>query len=175
MNIRTFKKKWSVLRPGLHGRVKEKVDLELQELGRTAQDVANLSEEGTKWLYEHMINFLMVHVKLTKEHRKRNASKATHAVYMVENSGPEGAEKFVRPYELAYLKEFRAEMVEKSEVGITNRLTASREQLDPMVRKWIYSLPAADQPTTLDGMHEAVRMWAELAREGQGRNSSGNS
>ena len=88
-------------------------------------------------------------------------------VWMQPNSGPAGAEKFVRAYERAYLLELRAGLVLTHEVATAQRLFAYKEKLAPEVRSYLKALPDAEQPNSLSGMHRAVRKWAEIQREGQ--------
>ena len=45
LGCKTWKKKWSVFRPALQGRAKEKVDLELEENQLDAESIAMMDEE----------------------------------------------------------------------------------------------------------------------------------
>ena len=71
------------------------------------------------------------------------------------------------PYEKAYLLELRAGLVVTSEVVTAQRLFNYKDKLAPEVRQYLKALPDAEQPISLQGMHRAVRKWAEIQREGQ--------
>ena len=84
---------------------------------------------------------------------------------MQPNSGPEGAEEFVRAYEHAYLLELRAGLVVTNEVVMAQRLFVYKEKLAPEVRAYLKALPEVEQPASLNEMHRAVRKWAEIHKE----------
>ena len=58
-------------------------------------------------------------------------------------------------------------MVLTHEAATAQRLFIYKEKLAPEVRGYLKSLPDAEQPISLAGMHRAVRKWAEIQREGQ--------
>ena len=47
------------------------------------------------------------------------------------------------------------------------RVFAYKEKLAPEVGSYLKSLPEAEQPSSLSGMHPAVHRWADIQREGQ--------
>ena len=61
---------------------------------------------------------------------------------MPPNSGPGGAESFIREYEQAYLLELRAGLVASTELALSNRLYAYKDKLPPEVLKYLKALPA---------------------------------
>ena len=58
-------------------------------------------------------------------------------VWMPPNSGPAGADQFVRSYEKAYLLELRAGLVITNEVVTAQRLFNYKEKLAPEVRQYL--------------------------------------
>ena len=58
LNCKTWRKKWSVFRPALRGRAKDKVDLELEENRLTAEAIAIMDEESLERLYKYLIRCL---------------------------------------------------------------------------------------------------------------------
>ena len=96
MGCRTWKKKWSVFRPSLQGRAKAKVDLELEENQLSAEAVASMDEESLERLYKYLLGCLEEEAHLTAEKKAQLATQAMSRVWMQPNSGPTGAEKFVR-------------------------------------------------------------------------------
>ena len=167
LNCKTWKKKWSVFRPALQGKAKDKVDLELEENRLTAKAIAIMDEESLERLYKYLIGCLEEEAHLTAEKRAQLATQAMAQVWMPPNSGPAGADQFVRSYEKAYLLELRAGLVITNEVVTAQRLFNYKEKLAPEVRQYLKGLPDAEQPISLQGMHRAVRKWAEIQREGQ--------
>ena len=113
----------------------------------------------TSKLYKYLLGCLEDEAHLTAEKKAQLATQAMSRVWMQANSGPAGAEKFVRAYEKAYLLELRAGLVVTNEVVTAQRLFNYKEKLAPEV--W------QEQPISLQGMHRAVRKWAEIQREGQ--------
>ena len=167
LGCKTWKKKWSVFRPSLEGKAKDKVELELEEHRLTAEVIAGMSEEDLEKLYKYLLGCLEDEAHLTAEKKAQLATQAMSRVFMQANSGPAGAEKFVRAYEKAYLLELRAGLVVTNEVVTAQRLFNYKEKLAPEVRQYLKGLPDAEQPISLQGMHRAVRKWAEIQREGQ--------
>ena len=86
---------------------------------------------------------------------------------MPPNSGPGGAERFIREYEQAYLMELRAGLVASTELALSTRLYQYKDKLPPEVLKYLMALPAYEQPKSLEDMHEAVRKWADIESAGQ--------
>ena len=111
---------------------------------------------------------------LTAEKRAQLATQAMAQVWMPPNSGPAGAEQFVRSYEKAYLLELRAGLVVTNEIVTAQRLFNYKEKLAPEVKQYLKSLPESEQPVSLQGMHRAVRKWADIQREGQTYPTKGN-
>ena len=169
MNCRTWRKKWSVFRPSLQGKAKDKVDLELEEKRLTAEAVAALDEENLEKLYKYLLGCLESEAHLTAEKKAQLATQAMARVWMQPNSGPVGADKFIRAYEKAYLLELRAGLVVTNEVVTAQRLFNYKEKLAPEVRSYLKALPESEQPISLQGMHRAVRKWADIQRESQGQ------
>ena len=167
LGFKTFKKKWTVFRPALEGKAKAKVELLLEEHQLSAEAVAELDEESLGKLYKYLLAVLEEEAHLTAEKKAQLATQTMAKVWMAPHSGPAGAEKFVRAYERAYLLELRAGLVLTHEVATAQRLFTYKEKLAPEVRVYLKSLPEAEQPISLVGMHRAVRKWAEIQREGQ--------
>ena len=101
LSCKTWKKKWSVFRPALQGRAKEKVDLELEENSIDAELIAGMDEEKLETLYKYLLGCLEEEAHLTAEKKAQLATQAMSRVFMKPNSGPTGAEQFVRAYEKA--------------------------------------------------------------------------
>ena len=80
---------------------------------------------------------------------KNNANEAMKKVWMPPNSGPGGAEHFIREYEQACLMELRAGLVASTELALANRLCAYKDKLPPEVLKYLKALPAYEQPKSL--------------------------
>ena len=167
MRTWAFKKKWQIFRPSLEGRAKAKVELELEAKQLSAEVIAAMSEEQLGKLYKYLLAILEEEAHLTAEKKAQLATQAMARVWMAPNSGPAGAEKFVRACERAYLLEFRAGLVLTHEVATAQRLFAYKEKPVPEVRSYLKALPDAEQPNSLSGMHRAVREWAEIQYEWQ--------
>ena len=67
LNCKTFKKKWSVFRPSLQGNAKDKVELELEENGLTAEIIAGMDESSLEKLYKYLLGCLEDEANLTAE------------------------------------------------------------------------------------------------------------
>ena len=133
LNCKTWKKKWSVFRPSLQGKAKEKVDLELEEHRLTAEVIASMDEESLEKLYKYLLGCLEEEAHLTAEKKAQLATQAMGRVWMRPNSGLAGAEEFVRSYKKAYLLELRAGLVVANEVVTAQRLFTYKEKLAPEV------------------------------------------
>ena len=118
-------------------------------------------------LYKYLVAVLEEEAHLTAEKKAQLATQAMAQVWMQPHSGPEGAEKFVRAYERAYLLELRAGLVLTHQVATAQRLFNYKEKLAPEVRAYLKGLPDGEKPISLAEMHRAVRKWAEIQREGQ--------
>ena len=128
LNCKTWKKKWSVFRPSLQGKAKEKVDLELEEHRLTAEVIASMDEESLEKLYKYLLGCLEEEAHLTAEKKAQLATTTMGSAWMPPNSGPDGAEKFVRAYERAYLLELRAGLVLTHEIATAQRLFNYKEK-----------------------------------------------
>ena len=104
---------------------------------------------------------------LSPEKKCEIASDAMKKVWMPPNSGPGGAERFIREYEQAYLMELRAGTVASTELALSTRLYDYKDKLPAEVKKYLKALPAYEQPKSLEDMHEALRKWADIERAGQ--------
>ena len=127
-----------------------------------------MTEENLEKLYKNLLGCLEDEAHLTAEKKAQLATQAMGRVWMQPGSGPAGAEKFVRAYEKAYLLELRAGLVVTNPVVTAQRLFNYKEKLAPEVRSYLKALPDTEQPISLQGMHRAVRKWAEIQREGHG-------
>ena len=65
--------------------------------------------------------------RLTAEKKAQLATQAMNQAWMPTNSGPDGAEKFIRAYERAYMLELKAGLVVSHEVAIAQRLFNYKE------------------------------------------------
>ena len=92
-------------------------------------------------------------------------------VRMEPGSGPEGADRMVADYKQAYLLQVRANLVDKSEIGIMKAMYEYKDKLPPELNKYIIQLPEDQQPRSIQMLHEAMRNWAEIEREGQPKSS----
>ena len=139
----------------------------MERIKITPDAIAKLTEDGIGKLHEWAMGILERFLHLDPEKKGEIANEAMRKVWMPPNSGPGGAERFIREYEQAYLLELRAGLVESTELALTSRLYAYRDKLPPEVLKYLKALPAWEQPSSLEDMHEAVRKWAEIERAGQ--------
>ena len=98
LGCKTWRKKWSVFKPSLQGKAKDKVDLELEENRLTPEVVAAMSEADLEKLYKYLMGCLEEEAHLTAEKKAQLATQAMGKVWMRPNSGPAGAEAFVRAY-----------------------------------------------------------------------------
>ena len=94
---------WPIFRPSLEGKARAKVELELEEHQLTAGVVAEMSEASLGKLDRYLIGVLEEEAHLTAEKKAQLATQAMNQAWMPTNSGPEGAEKFIRAYEQAYM------------------------------------------------------------------------
>ena len=115
----------------MEGKAQAKVELELEENQLNAGAVAEMDEKTLGKLYRYLIGVLEDEAHLTPEKKAQLATQAMNQVWMQPNSGPEGAEKFIRAYEHAYLLELRAGLVVTNEVVTAQRLFNYKEKLVP--------------------------------------------
>ena len=99
LGFKTHRKKWGVFRNALQGKGKEKLEYELERVGMTPERIAKLSEEETKKLYDWAMGILEKLLHLDPEKKCEIANDAMKRVWMPPNSGPGGAERFIRDYE----------------------------------------------------------------------------
>ena len=144
-----------------------KLEYELERIGMIPERIALLSESETKALYEWAMGVLEKLLHLDPEKKCEIANEAMKRVWMPPNSGPGGAERFIRECEQAYLMELRAGLVAATELALSSRLYAYKDKLPPEVLKYLMSLPAYERPKSLEDMHEALRKWADIERAGQ--------
>ena len=154
----------------MQGKAKDKVDLEFEENRLTPELIAGMGEEDLEKLYKYLMRCLGEEAHLTAEKKAQLATQAMGRVWMRPNSGPAGAEQFVRAYEKAYLLELRAGLVVTNEVVTAQRLFTYKEKLAPEVRAYTKGFLEQEQPSSLSAMHRVVRKWAEVHREAQADN-----
>ena len=102
----------------------------------TPERIAKLTEEETKTLYDWAMGVLEKLLHLDPEKKCEIASEAMKKVWMPPNSGPGGAERFIREYEQAYLMELRAGLVASTELALSTRLYAYKDKLPLEVLKY---------------------------------------
>ena len=96
LGFKTHRKRWGVFRNALQGKGKEKLEYELERIGMTPERIAQLTESETKSLYEWAMGVLEKLLHLDLEKKCEIANEAMKGVWMHPNSGPGGAERFIR-------------------------------------------------------------------------------
>ena len=90
-----------------------------------------MDEESLAKLYKYLLGCLEEEAHLTAEKKAQLATQVMGRVWMRPNSGPIGAEQFVRAYEKAYLLELRAGLVVTNEVVTARGYSIIRRSLLP--------------------------------------------
>jgi hypothetical protein len=86
-NIVTYKRRWALLRPGLEGKAKTIVDLELSKRQVTPEVMAKFSEKDFEMLVKYMIGYIEKRAGLTLERKAEIALAKMSAVRMAQDGG----------------------------------------------------------------------------------------